>query len=126
VASAAVGEPKAVADKVGAFVTGGGFDTRVKLMGGVSTAVLRYRVTFVCRVLKQQAAAEATVIGCALAFAAGIEDDRTLGGTCNSADVDASVADTPQYVLLADEEFRYYPVVVSVTLQRGFSPVTSQ
>lgn len=121
-----VGVPESIPNRVVAYVSAGGFETRVKNVGGISTVVLRYRVTFAYRVMGAEDDAETTMLGAALAYAAALEDDRTLGGTCNAADLDASVADAPPYVLVAGDEYRLYPTVVSVTMQRGFSPALSQ
>ena len=126
VQSAWVGAPEALPTRVVASVTAGGFEPVVKTVGGVSLVRLRYRVPFGYRVMGAEDTAETTMIAAALAFAAAVEDDRTLGATCDQARLDATVADSPPYALVAGDEFRLYPVVVEVTLRRPFDPATSQ
>lgn len=119
------GMPESPVNRVVAFVWGAGMETRVKIAGGVSRADVRYRVTFGYRTMKAEADAETTMLGAALAFAAALEDDRTLGGTCSSARLEPA-GEAPAYADLAGDEYRIYPAVVTVWLQRSFSPVTNQ
>lgn len=115
--AAQVGAPESVGPRVSAYVTAGGFGS-LRHSGGVMQRDQRFMVMFVYRLDKAEATAETTLMGLVDAFLAAVQADLSLGGTVNTAQLDGSAADEPSYQLRAGQEYREYPVIVTVT-QRG-------
>lgn len=114
-----VGVPLSLSHKVCAYITLGGqrpFDKA----GGLRQREQRYRITFAYRVAGAEATAEGTIADLLDALEAALYVDRTLGGTVQSLEADFSAADDPQYADFAAQEFRRYPVVVTVKQSRNY------
>jgi hypothetical protein len=117
-----VGVPESVPAQVGAYLTLGGQQVDNKATGGLMQRRLSYRVVFCYALDGAETTAETTIAALIDAFIAAIFADRTLGGTLESLDVDASEADQPRYVGVAGAEFREYPLRIT-GVQRSTFPV---
>lgn len=74
-----------------------------------------YFVGLVYRVQGAEATAETTLAETLDALVLALDADRTLGGTAVNIELDLSLADRPEYRDLAGQEYRNYPVMVTVT-----------
>lgn len=116
------GVPESITPRVSAYVTLGGATVLVKNTGAVSLRTQRYVVTLCYRVAGAEDTAERTLAGVFDALLGALDDDKTLGGAVHSSQADASLADAPAYAVVAGQEYRLLPIVVSTTQTRGFSP----
>jgi hypothetical protein len=119
VQSVAKGVPESLGHQVCAYVTLGGqrpFDKA----SGLRERELRYRVTFAYRVAGSEGAAEDKLADVVDALEVALYADRTLGGTVRSLEADFSAADDPRYTMVSGQEYREYPVVVTVKQQRNY------
>lgn len=112
-----LGVPKAVTKKVSAYVTLGGQAGRKQNMGGGPTPMreLRLYIGLVYRVQDDEGDAEMLLAEIVDRLVAAVDANQTLNGTCVNARLDLTLGDAPQYALWLGQEFRQYPVVVSVT-----------
>ena len=89
---------------------------------GSRTWELRYLVAFLYAVGGAETAAEQAVAAWLPAFVRAIEDDPTLAGTVNNAELDGSLADAPEYQIITAEEARVYPVIVTCSQAETINP----
>lgn len=80
---------------------------------GVLRRRARYMVTFAYKVAGAEDVAEARLAGHADALIVAYYADRTLGGTCDSSEIDLSIPDAPDYRALAGQEYRMFPIVIT-------------
>lgn len=118
--TAQIGVPESVGLRVSAYVTLGSQTTGAKT-AGIKQRETRFFVVLAYRLDGAESTAETTLMGLVDAFFQAIHDDKTLGGTVFSADVDSQAADDPDYQLRAGKEYREYPVIVTVTQQAGYA-----
>jgi hypothetical protein len=112
--TAAIGAPKNIGPKVAAWVTMGSQQYPRKTTGTVQ-AQKRFFVLFLYRVDGDESTAEIELMDLVDAFAAALLADLTLAGTGRGLEIDTGLADEPEYSMLANKEYRAYPVLVSVT-----------
>jgi len=90
-----------------------------KASGSMQTT-WRYIVTFVYRTTNEGTAETALLVALA-EFVKAIYDDLRLAGTVRDTKLDMSLTDSPQYQTLAGQEFRLFPVGVTVKLDDTFN-----
>lgn len=112
IGGAQIGVPESIGQRVYAFITAGGAVTGRKA-AGVMYRDQRYRVVFVYRLDGAEATAEATLMALVDAFLAALHADLTLAATCEGIEIDAGLADAPEYQIRAGKEFREWPLVVT-------------
>lgn len=117
-----VGVPESVGSQVVAYVTVGGQDAPLRATGGFLRQRIRFVVTFAYHVAGAEATAEQTIAALIDALKRSVWDDPTLGGAVLSAEVDLAIADQPEYMDWAEQEFRRYPLVVSVEQAETINP----
>lgn len=117
--SAQLGAPDAAGTKVSAYVTLGAQPVVNEASGGLLKRETRCFVGFAYRVAGADAAdvatAETTLAAAVDAFIRAFYADRSLGGVVESAALDLSVADQPEYRITAGKEYRIYPLFVTTT-----------
>jgi len=74
-----------------------------------------YFVGLVYRVAEAEAKAEQTLAAVLDALVMAFYADTTLGGTAADATLDLTLADRPEYADLVGQEYRTFPVMVTVT-----------
>lgn len=116
-----IGAPTAVPVTVSSYVTLGSQTTQ-RVAQGVFEQVARFWVMFLYRVDGNETTAENALMGMVDGFVAAVMADLSLAGTVDTATVDSSAADAPDYQLRAGKEYREYPVVVTVTQRGAFAP----
>ncbi len=114
-----VGVPQSIGNAVSAYITLGGQNAYDKA-GGLRQRDLSFRIVFTYRVAGDVENAEETIADLLDALEVALYADRTLGGTCQGIDVDFSTANEPQYSDFAGQEYRRYPVIVTVRQQRTY------
>jgi len=107
------GPPESFSTQVAAYVALAGQHVADKMTHTLQREA-NYFIGFVYRVDQAQDTAELTVAGLLDAFITAFFADRTLGGTALSAQLDLSLANEPRYEVIAGQEFRVYPVRVTV------------
>jgi hypothetical protein len=107
------GAPASIGNKVAAYVGLGPQILTLRTAGGSVRREASYFVGFAYRVEGAPDAAEATVCTLLDAFLRVIYADLTLGGTVKAAELDLALSRQPQYHLLASQEFRVYPLLVT-------------
>lgn len=115
-----IGVPESTSPRVSAYVTMGSQPNERKATGLVRRNA-RYFVLFAYRVDKAETKAETTLMGLVDAFLAALYADLTLGGACKSIEIDTGLADTPDYQLRADKEYREYPVIVTAAQDANYN-----
>ena len=110
-----VGEPESFGNKVAAYVAVGGQRQASRTAGGYIRQEARFMVVFVYRVRGAEQDAETTLAGLVDALVRAFEGDKTLGGAVESCELDRSLADMPEYLDFAGQEYRRYPVAVVTT-----------
>jgi hypothetical protein len=112
IGGAQIGVPESIGPRVYAYLTAGGISSGRKA-NGVMYRDARYRIAFVYRLDGAETAAETTVMGLVDAFLAALHADLTLAGTCEAIEIDAGLADAPEYQIRAGREYREWPLTVS-------------
>jgi hypothetical protein len=112
IGGAQIGVPESIGPRVYAYLTAGGAPTGRKATG-VLYRDARYRVVFVYRLDGAEATAETTLMGLVDAFLAALHADLTLAGTCEGIEIDAGLADAPEYQIRAGREYREWPLLVT-------------
>lgn len=107
-----MGVPAQPDKRVCAYVTIGGQEYIEKATGGLAQRTIAYRVVFTYAVSDDEQAAENALGPIIDAFVNAILADRTLGGTLERLEIDATEADRPQYALMTGDEFRQYPMTI--------------
>lgn len=113
------GVPESLSHAVCAYVTLGGqrpYDKASRLRARDMT----YRITLAYRVRGDEGSAEDAIADLLDALEDALYADRTLGGTVESLEANFSAADDPRYVPVAGQEYREYPVLVTVKQQRNY------
>lgn len=113
------GVPESPSRQVTASVTVGGqrpFDKAA----GLRAREQHYLIIFRYRLDGDEGAAEDAIADLIDQLEAALYADRKLGGTVESLEADFSAADDPRYVPVAGQEFREYPIVVTVRQQRTY------
>lgn len=119
VTTASLGTAESPTTRLTAGVTlGGGIPVR-RATGAVWFREQRFRVMFSYRVGTDEAGAELALADAVDLFCDAVLADPTIGGLVNAAEVDHSLADSPEYSEWAAQERRRYPV--QVTLLQGIS-----
>lgn len=116
------GVPESLGNQVVAYLTVGAQTMAGIRAGGHQTWEQRFRVTFGYRVAGAEPTAERKVAQFIDALRKSIMDDRKMGGAVDSAEVDLSLADGPEYESAAAQEFRRYPVVVVTRQSETITP----
>lgn len=117
-----VGVPESIGPRISAYLALAGATLVVKNAGAVSQRTQRYLITLCYRVAGAEADAERTLAGIFDALLGALDDDKTLGGALHGSQADASLGDTPTYAVVAGQEYRLLPVIVSTTQTRAFDP----
>jgi len=107
-----IGVPESTNYRVSAYVTMAS-QPNVRKATGLVRREARFFVNFCYRVDKAETTAETTLMGLVDAFLTALYADLKLGGACNSLEIDTGLADTPDYQLRADKEFREYPIILT-------------
>jgi hypothetical protein len=115
-----VGVPESFGRQVSSYVTLGEQVIINKTTGGGMQRRMAYRVVIGYMVDGAEATAEATVAAILDAFLDAIFDDRTLGGTLEQIEVDASEAAQPRYVGVAGSIAREYPIRITGVQRKAF------
>lgn len=116
------GIPESVEKRLCAFVTLGGQDIANKTTGGLMQRMQSYRVVFVYAVEEAEAGAELAVAAVIDLLLDALFADRTLNGTLEQMEVDATEADRPEYARVAGVDYRQYPITIR-GVQRKTYPV---
>lgn len=119
--SVQLGVPVTVGPSVSAYVTAAGQPMGRKT-SGTTFRDMRFNCTLAYRVDNAEATAETTLMDLLDAFVDAVNADLTIGGVCKSADVDLTLADTPQYFIRAGKEFREYPILVTLRQYGAYTP----
>jgi hypothetical protein len=117
--AAVKGVPKSLAYGVNAYITLGGQELK-DIAGGLRGRWMRYLITFAYRVESAPDDAEDTIADLLDELEAALYADRTMNSTVESLEADFSGADNPSYAAIAGQEFRRYPVVVTVKQRRNY------
>lgn len=128
------GVPEASSARLGAYLALGnviinnraaGHPVDAGVGGQYGSSVLTFNISYVAgffyRVAYAEAAAERRIMDAVMEFIRQVYSDRTLGGTVHSSSLDMSLADNPDYLAMAGQEYRVYPVLVLCT-QREVIP----
>ncbi len=107
------GVPENIGSRVSAYVTLGG-QTVDEMAFGVHRRRASYFIAFVYRIQGAEADAENALCSLLDAFIAAVLADPTLGGTVWDSTLDLSLASDPRYQLIAGQEFRLYPLLLTV------------
>ncbi|RJQ04819.1 MAG: hypothetical protein C4551_10090 [Bacillota bacterium] len=114
-----IGVPGSLSNQVSAYVTLGGLNPKDKA-AGLRSLWQNFLITFGYRTDGNVSTAERTLADLLKELEQALFDDRTLAGTVESLEADFSGADDPQYVPIAGQEFRRYPVLVRVKQSRNY------
>jgi hypothetical protein len=116
-----IGVPLNTGTRVSAFVVAGG-QVVTRKTTGTTTVDARYNCTLAYRVDDTETTAETNLMDLLDAFINAINADLTLGGACKGAEIDLTLSDTPQYFIRAGQEYREYPVLVTLRQYGAFTP----
>lgn len=114
-----IGAPESFSNQVSAYVAVAG-QRIIRKNSGCLQREARYLIVLGYRVKGAEATAETTIGTLIDALISALYLDLTLGGWSLSLDIDATQADTPQYELAAGQEYRRWPLVVTVTQQQDY------
>lgn len=114
------GVPESFSHQVSAYVTAGAQLVDNKASGGLMQRMLAYRVALCYAVDGAEATAETTLCGLIDAFTDALFTDRTLGGTLESMEFDATDAADPIYVKVSGEEIRMYVMTIKGVQRKTF------
>lgn len=111
-----IGQPESIATRVTAWVAMGSHDLQNKT---TSTRIRRGRfVVFLSyRVGGDESTAELLIAALTDLLEQAILDDQTLSGTVNSARIISAGSELPEYLVLAAQEMRLFPIVVETDQQ---------
>lgn len=116
-----IGVPESPPAKIFGYVTLGSQSTE-RAATGIFERTTRIMVMLGYRVNGAEATAERDLSAVVDAFVTAIYADLSLGGAVQSATVDSSAADDPDYQLRVGQEYREYPMIVSVLERGAFAP----
>jgi len=116
-----IGVPETPPAKLFGYVTLGSQSTE-RAATALFERTTRIMVMLGYRVNGAEATAERDLAELVDAFVAAIYTDLSLGGAVLSATVDSSAADDPDYQLRVGQEYREYPMIVSVLERGAFDP----
>ena len=114
-----VGVPKAIEVDVAAYVTVGPQTVTDKAAGGLLQRLASYYVTFVYAVEGDSEPAELALAGAVDPFLTRLYQERDVEASpLRSVTVDLTLSSSAEYVAVVGQEFRRYPVVVTVLQQQ--------
>jgi hypothetical protein len=119
-----IGAPESFSNQVSAYVAVAG-QRIVDKATGLLQREARYLVVLGYRVKDHEDTAETTLAAIVDAFVTAIYQDRTLAGWSRVTSVDLTQADTPQYEIVAGQEYRRLPMVVTVLQSQTYPQPTS-
>ncbi|MHB1131656.1 MAG: hypothetical protein ACYC4L_04640 [Chloroflexota bacterium] len=108
------GAPNGLECRVSAYVALGSGKVIDKTTGGNLLWRQNYFVGIGYRVANAEAGAETTLATVLVAFVKALYGNRTLSGTVENAVLTFDLSDEPRYQLYSQQEFRVYPLVVTV------------
>lgn len=114
-----IGAPESFSNQVSAYVAMTG-QRVIRKNTGLLQREARYLIVLGYRVKDHEDTAETTIAALVDALVSKLYLDLTLGGWSLSLDIDLTQADTPQYELAAGQEYRRFPLVVTVTQQQDY------
>lgn len=119
------GVPKTVAEDVAAYVTVGPQTLIDKASGGVLQRTASYYVTFVYAVEGDSLGAELALAGAVDPFVLLVYGERSQPASpLQSVTLDLTLSTSAEYVSIVGQEYRRYPVLVTVLQQQtiGVAP----
>lgn len=116
-----VGVPESIGPQVVAYIALGG-QQYAELSPGLRRRTAHYFVGFAYAVAGAEATAETTMASLIDAFGIALMAERrtNLAGTADALDWDFSLGNSPVYAPVAGQEFRLFPVLVSVVQQQSY------
>ncbi len=107
-----IGVPESLPNRVCAFITMGPQPTTDK-NAGLLQCLAQYQVTFAYKVAGAEDAAELALADILDGFKAAFFAARKTNGVLKGMQLDLTLANAPQYLAVAGQEFRQYPVAVT-------------
>jgi len=111
-----LGVPTVIGHAVGAYVALAGQRVVIKAQGVIQRSS-DYYVGLCYQVVGAQSGAELALAVALDAFIRAVYLDLTLGGLVLRIDLNLAVAGTPIYQNIANQEYRTFPIVVTLTQQ---------
>lgn len=117
-----VGTPENLGRRAAGYVTLGSAQPADRAAGGLIERTVDCHLVLGYRVKGAEETAELDMAAAVDAFTlAFYASDRTLGGAGTSAEIDFGLVGGAEYERIAGQEFRLYPIVVSVKQRQSMS-----
>jgi hypothetical protein len=110
-----LGSPESFEQDVSVMIGVGSQEVRDARSSGLKRRKMRFINMVMIKVRGNEYTSERTLATLLNDFQIAFYQNRRLGGLANESSLDTSLADSPEYELIAGQEFRRYPIYVEIS-----------